>query len=298
DPRSDVDGLDSHLFRRIAGGRPRDHASEPFLCVLPRDQRTARPYRAAGGARRESDRVAQHRLRQKFARLRHAVLDRGGSADRERQVRNEIPPPDDRAGYRRRDRRSRARGSLFRRRVEGGHAGGPHQESWALLYSGAEERRSVEADRSGASAAAKARDREGRAQGRFKKGRFKRRAEEERAETEGKHQSEQDMTTGTGGEEDDRALWDAVKKTVVPLRKSRASRDSKIEKPERHPKPPAKHRRHAHAAPAQPAPRTPAMPPLAKLDRRTRSRVARGSTGIEGRLDLHGYKLAEAKERL
>jgi len=106
------------------------------------------------------------------------------------------------------------------------------------------------------------------------------------------------MTTGTGGEEDDGALWDAVKKTVVPLRKSRASRDSKIEKPERHPKPPAKHRRHAHAAPAQPAPRTPAMPPLAKLDRRTRSRVARGSTGIEGRLDLHGYKLAEAKERL
>jgi DNA-nicking Smr family endonuclease len=105
------------------------------------------------------------------------------------------------------------------------------------------------------------------------------------------------MTTGRGGEEDGDTLWDAVKKTVVPLRKSQASRDSKIEKPERHPKPPAK-RRHAHVVPAQPAPRAPSLPPLAKLDRRARNRISRGSTEIEGRLDLHGYKLAEAKERL
>ncbi len=105
------------------------------------------------------------------------------------------------------------------------------------------------------------------------------------------------MTKERGGEDDGNALWDALKKTVVPLRKSQASRDSKIEKPERHPKPPVK-RKHAHVAPAHPPPRAPSLPPLAKLDRRARSRIARGSTEIEGRLDLHGYKLAEAKERL
>jgi DNA-nicking Smr family endonuclease len=105
------------------------------------------------------------------------------------------------------------------------------------------------------------------------------------------------MTTGRGGEEDGDTLWDAVKKTVVPLRKSQANRDSKIEKLEKRPKPAAKRNR-AHVVPAQPAPRAPSLPPLAKLDRRARSRIARGSTEIEGRLDLHGYKLADAKERL
>jgi DNA-nicking Smr family endonuclease len=40
------------------------------------------------------------------------------------------------------------------------------------------------------------------------------------------------------------------------------------------------------------------MPPLATLDRRTRGRVARGSVEIEGRLDLHGHRLDEARHRL
>lgn len=99
-----------------------------------------------------------------------------------------------------------------------------------------------------------------------------------------------------GGEDDGEALWHAVKKTVVPLRKSQAGA-SKIEKAKPHSKPPAK-RKHVHAAPAQPAPRAPSLPPITRLDRRARSKIARGSTGIEGKLDLHGYKLMEAKHRL
>lgn len=99
-----------------------------------------------------------------------------------------------------------------------------------------------------------------------------------------------------GGEDDGDALWDAVKKTVVPLRKSQPSAP-KIEKAKTRPKPASK-RKHTHAAPAQPAPRAPSLPPITKFDRRARSKIARGSTEIEGKLDLHGYKLAEAKHRL
>lgn len=102
--------------------------------------------------------------------------------------------------------------------------------------------------------------------------------------------------SGGGDGEDNDALWDAVKKTVVPLGKSRASA-AKIEKAKTHPKPPAK-RKYAHPAPSQPAPRAPSLPPITKLDRRARSKIARGSTEIEGKLDLHGHKLAEAKHRL
>jgi DNA-nicking Smr family endonuclease len=40
------------------------------------------------------------------------------------------------------------------------------------------------------------------------------------------------------------------------------------------------------------------MTPLAALDRRTRGRVARGSVEIEGKHDLHGHRLEEARHRL
>lgn len=105
------------------------------------------------------------------------------------------------------------------------------------------------------------------------------------------------MTAGGGGEEDSDALWEAVKKTVAPLRKSQASAALKIEKAKPHPKSSAK-RKHVHVAPVQAAPRAPSLPPITKLDRRARSKIARGSTEIEARLDLHGYKLAEARHRL
>lgn len=50
------------------------------------------------------------------------------------------------------------------------------------------------------------------------------------------------------------------------------------------------------AAPAKPAP--PKPPPLAPLDRRLRQRVARGSVGIDRRLDLHGLTQDEAHHAL
>lgn len=92
----------------------------------------------------------------------------------------------------------------------------------------------------------------------------------------------------------DLALWDAVKKTIAPLRKSlRPAAD----KPASGPRKPVKQQKPALRAPAAPAP-APVLPPLAALDRRARQRVARGSTEIEARIDLHGLKQSEAKERL
>jgi DNA-nicking Smr family endonuclease len=100
-----------------------------------------------------------------------------------------------------------------------------------------------------------------------------------------------------GGEGE--ALWEAVKKTIKPLRKIAASAGSKSDKH------PAKIEKNPPHSPKQkqpvvtaPSPRISSLPPLASLAPRERNRIARGSTGIEARLDLHGYKLAQAKDRL
>lgn len=103
------------------------------------------------------------------------------------------------------------------------------------------------------------------------------------------------------GDEDDDALWSAVKKSVTPLPGRRhEARAAKPARPEKQPARAAKAK--SALAPVSSAkiaaPRAPALPPLAKLDRRAKTRIARGGTEIEGRLDLHGYKLAEAKHRL
>ena len=103
-----------------------------------------------------------------------------------------------------------------------------------------------------------------------------------------------------GFEPADQALWEAVKKSVKPLRnpKPRALKpailaatpgDARTLKQTKPPKSPAT----TVATPAVPKP-----PPLAILDRRTRSRVARGSIEIDARLDLHGLTLDRARSRL
>jgi DNA-nicking Smr family endonuclease len=100
------------------------------------------------------------------------------------------------------------------------------------------------------------------------------------------------------------ALWHAVAKTVTPLRKPRLRPRAKkpAAEPKTHEKTPARPAKTKLGVRNQtytpPVPRTPAMPPLATLDRRTRGRVARGSVEIEGRLDLHGHRLDEARHRL
>jgi DNA-nicking Smr family endonuclease len=97
----------------------------------------------------------------------------------------------------------------------------------------------------------------------------------------------------------DDALWEAVKKTIEPLKKPSAKtptesdgdktsttmRPQKSKPPARPPSSPA----HASA---------PALPPLSAIDRRARQKIARGHVEIGARIDLHGMKQSEAKERL
>ncbi|MFD1703229.1 Smr/MutS family protein [Methylopila henanensis] len=99
--------------------------------------------------------------------------------------------------------------------------------------------------------------------------------------------------------EGERALWDAVAKTVRPL----APRP-----PEPEPAPPAETAPEPAAKPkpvpaaAAPrgvaAPRTPAPPPLAPLEPKLRRRLTRGVVAIDARIDLHGLRQDEAHRRL
>ena len=99
--------------------------------------------------------------------------------------------------------------------------------------------------------------------------------------------------------EDDRALWETVAKHVKPLRK-------KPRLPKLLPSmsaagpvgaPPAASSR--PAAPMHiPKPTKPAMPPLVPLGRRERSRLSRGRSEIDARLDLHGMTQSRAHQAL
>lgn len=97
---------------------------------------------------------------------------------------------------------------------------------------------------------------------------------------------------------EDMALWDKVTKTVAPLRPEPAPEPPA--EPKTPPKPLAK-RRVAQPRPpiveAKPKPK-PAQPPLHPIDRRTRSRVSRGITDIDARIDLHGMTQAAALREL
>jgi DNA-nicking Smr family endonuclease len=98
---------------------------------------------------------------------------------------------------------------------------------------------------------------------------------------------------------DDRALWDAVKKSVKPLKnlKPRAAKPANV--PGKLDPPPAARPKASKQAALQPTKTAaPKPPPLAVLDRRTRSRVARGRVEIDARLDLHGLTLDRARPRL
>ena len=96
-------------------------------------------------------------------------------------------------------------------------------------------------------------------------------------------------------------LWRAVTETVEPLAKPRpatAVAEAKGPPTTAKEKPPAK------ARPAPPAPAAKAAapaklsPPLSPIDRRTRTRLGRGSVAIDGRIDLHGMTQAAAERRL
>ena len=100
------------------------------------------------------------------------------------------------------------------------------------------------------------------------------------------------MTRKRPGNEEDRALWEQVAETVVPLRpRVRQPHAPQPGQPE--PPPSSSHRR---PAPPPPPPKSP--PALAVLDRRSRGRVARGVVAIDRRVDLHGHTQIAAEREL
>lgn len=104
--------------------------------------------------------------------------------------------------------------------------------------------------------------------------------------------------SGPGLDPQDRALWDEVKKSIKPLKKSRPAKAASGEVAS-YTVPATRRTKPANPAiSAPPVREAPKPPPLAKIDRRTKSRVARGRTEIDARLDLHGMTLERARSRL
>lgn len=101
--------------------------------------------------------------------------------------------------------------------------------------------------------------------------------------------------------EEERALWDNVAKQVKPLRKHRVAKAQAA--PPAGPSPVAPATRSsppARPVAAAPAPRAakPAIPPLAPLGKRERTKLSRGRSEIEARLDLHGMTQMRAHRAL
>jgi len=99
--------------------------------------------------------------------------------------------------------------------------------------------------------------------------------------------------------EEERTLWDSVARQVKPLRKkprlakaqvSEQGPPAAIVKPATSPR----LRPTVHA----PKPAQPAAPPLAPIGRRERSRLSRGQSEIDARLDLHGMTQIRAHRAL
>lgn len=119
----------------------------------------------------------------------------------------------------------------------------------------------------------------------------------------------------------DLGLWDRVKTTVDPLSAEQRARYSQaladlIDQPP-HASPnrptapahgamahhPKGHKAHAHNPPPAEKPKKlkingAAQPPLVDLDRKAKSRIARGRTPIDARIDLHGMRQHEAQDAL
>ena len=99
--------------------------------------------------------------------------------------------------------------------------------------------------------------------------------------------------------EEEKALWHAVAKSATPLRRRKRvipddDQDEAADVPQPVPvkiKPPPARQPRAPAAKASP-------PPLAPLGRKERSRLAKGRSEIDARLDLHGMTQARAHRAL
>jgi DNA-nicking Smr family endonuclease len=110
--------------------------------------------------------------------------------------------------------------------------------------------------------------------------------------------------------EEERALWNAIARTVTPLRRPRkhgtpATGPAESTKSESKPKPTRSSSPHpvaaTHKAAAKPQPKPQPKPKeqaLAPLDRRAKQKLARGAHTIDARLDLHGRTQGEAHAAL
>ncbi|WP_339029281.1 Smr/MutS family protein [Bradyrhizobium symbiodeficiens] len=102
--------------------------------------------------------------------------------------------------------------------------------------------------------------------------------------------------------EEERALWEGVAKQVKPLRKHRAAKAHAAPRAEPSPATPvtrpASSPRQVAAAPAPPRAAKPVVPPLAPLGKRERTKLSRGRSQIEARLDLHGMTQTRAHRAL
>jgi DNA-nicking Smr family endonuclease len=104
-----------------------------------------------------------------------------------------------------------------------------------------------------------------------------------------------------GLSEEDRELWDLVAKQIKPLRKHRATKVHAA--PRAEPPPAARVAKQApsprpQTAAPTPRPSKPSMPPLAPLGKRERTKLSRGRSEIEARLDLHGMTQLRAHRAL
>ena len=97
--------------------------------------------------------------------------------------------------------------------------------------------------------------------------------------------------------EEERTLWESVARQVKPLRKKRRVGKSAVPMPEPAAATPAASPRPIPPVSA-PKPSKPAVPPLAPLGRRERSRLSKGRSEIDARLDLHGMTQTRAHRTL
>jgi DNA-nicking Smr family endonuclease len=111
--------------------------------------------------------------------------------------------------------------------------------------------------------------------------------------------------TGSGGGKkrgmtgEDRALWDEIAKSIKPLsgRRTKAGNGPEALEAEDQISKGAEKRKRPVTAPVLKH-RDPPAPPLAPIDRKLKTKLSRGSAGIDAKLDLHGHTQAEAKSRL
>jgi DNA-nicking Smr family endonuclease len=94
----------------------------------------------------------------------------------------------------------------------------------------------------------------------------------------------------------EKKLWRDVTEKIAPLRKNLRRTDIEHETTPAPAKPSA--RKSPLPRPVATTPKPSSPPSLPSLDRKTKSRIARGTHAIDARLDLHGHTQSEAHDAL